>query len=203
MASWPHAGLAPFPAQIPSAPAASSAAASYLATKAASKRPTGTYRPPGARGQGTPDIYKRIDEGGSGASTPDLARSGSQQNGTYQAPGSGNRKRAIPGAPGSAPRNNNGGNAANQKDGKKKGGKQNGKNAAASAPAVVTVTEDVAALSVSGAAEVGGNSSAANQEKKVRNLNKKLKAIEELKMRQAGGEKLEAMQLAKIAARRR
>ncbi|CBQ69187.1 conserved hypothetical protein [Sporisorium reilianum SRZ2] len=195
-----NAGLAAFPAQIPTAPAPSPAAVLYLATKAASKRPTGTYRPPGARGQNTPDIYKRIDEGGSGASTPDLARSGSQQNGTYQAPGSGNRKRAIPGAPGSAPRNSNTTN--NQKDGKKKGGKQqqqqNGKNGAA-APAVIVV-EEPAVPAVSGAAEVGGSAGAANLEKKVRNLNKKLKAIEELKLRQAGGEKLEAMQLAKIAA---
>ena len=144
---------------------------------------------------GTPDIYKRVDEGGSGASTPDP-----QQNGTYQAPGSGNRKRAIPGAPGAARSNNN--KEGNNKDGKKKGGKQNGKNnnGAPAAPAVAVVEEQVAAMAVSGAAEVGGSASAANQEKRLRNLNKKLKAIEELKMRQAGGEKLEAMQLAKISA---
>lgn len=188
-----NAGLVPFPAQIPSAPTPSPAAAAYLATKSATKRPTGTYRPPGARGMGTPDIYKRVDEGGSGASTPDP-----QQNGTYQAPGSGNRKRAIPGAPGAARSNNKEGN---NKDGKKKGGKQNGKNnGAPAAPAFQVVEEQVAAMAVSGAAEVGGSASAANQEKRLRNLNKKLKAIEELKMRQAGGEKLEAMQLAKISA---
>jgi translation initiation factor 2A len=35
-------------------------------------------------------------------------------------------------------------------------------------------------------------------EKKIRSLHKKLRAIEELKMRQAGGEKLEATQLSKI-----
>lgn len=193
-----NAGLVAFPAQIPAAPAPSPAAASYLATKAATKRPTGTYRPPGARGQNTPDIYKRIDEGGSGASTPDLSRSGSQHNGSYQAPGSGNRKRAVPGAAGSARNTNAGGNAANNKDGKKKGAKQqNGKNAGVSA---ASVEEPAASPAVAGAAEVGGNASAANLEKRVRNLNKKLKAIEELKLRQAGGEKLEAMQLAKIAA---
>ncbi|SNX83959.1 related to eukaryotic translation initiation factor [Melanopsichium pennsylvanicum] len=196
-----NGALEAFPANIPTAPAPSAAAASYLATKAATKRPTGTYRPPGARGMGTPDIYKRVDEGGSGASTPDLARSGSQHNGTYQAPGSGNRKRAIPGAPGAARNNNAGANGGNNKNEKKKGGKQqqqqqNGKNAPAAAAAV----EEPSVPAASGAAEVGGNASAANLEKKVRNLNKKLKAIEELKMRQAGGEKLEAMQLAKIAA---
>ncbi|KAJ1022343.1 hypothetical protein NDA13_005253 [Ustilago tritici] len=191
-----NAGVTAFPDQIPATPKPSDAAASYLATKAAIKRPTGTYRPPGARGQNTPDMYKRIDEGGSGVTTP---TGGASANGTYQAPGSGNRKRTVPGAPGAAPKNN-GANNTNAKEGKKKGGKQqqNGKPAAA-APAAVA--EAAAAVSASsGAAEVGGDSGAANLEKKVRNLNKKLKAIEELKMRQAGGEKLEAMQLAKIAA---
>ncbi|GAC74389.1 predicted translation initiation factor related to eIF-3a [Moesziomyces antarcticus T-34] len=180
-----NAGLKPFPAQFPAAPSPSPAAAAYLATKAATKRPTGAYRPPGARGQNTPDIFKRIDEGGSGASTP--------ENGTYQAPGTGNRKRAIPGAAG-APRNAN----AKDKDKKKGTKQQQAKNgAAAAAAAAVEVVPEPA---VSGAAEVGGNTGAANLEKRVRNLNKKLKAIEELKLRQAGGEKLEAMQLAKIAA---
>jgi translation initiation factor 2A len=42
----------------------------------------------------------------------------------------------------------------------------------------------------------GGGTSA--HEKKIRSLLKKLRAIEELKMRQAGGERLETTQLQKI-----
>ncbi|PWZ00048.1 translation initiation factor eIF-2A [Testicularia cyperi] len=207
-------GLNDFPTEIPKAPAPSPAAAQHLATKAATKRPTGTYRPPGARGQGTPDIYKRIDEGGSGASTPDLSRSGSQQNGTYQAPGTGNRKRTVPGAPGSSARSASasasasGGGAGggnDSKNGKKKGGKNasnnNNKNATPTQSQSQNQPEQETPIQlVAGAAEVNSNSAAANAEKRIRNLNKKLKAIEELKLRQAHGDKLEAMQLAKIQA---
>ena len=52
---------------------------------------------------------------------------------------------------------------------------------------------------MSGAAEVGGNNQAGALDKKLRNLTKKLKAIEELKARRNAGEKLEQTQVLKIA----
>ncbi|KAN0062763.1 hypothetical protein ACQY0O_004958 [Thecaphora frezii] len=195
-----NAGLTTFPQTLPKAPAPSPAAAAFLATKAATKKLTGAYRPPGARGQNTPDIFKRVDEGGSGASTPSLSRSGSQQNtnGTYQAPGSANRgKRAVPGAgapPGSAPGASS--RQASSSNNKKKGG-NGGKQPAANGGGAAAPVEAAAPL-VAGPQDVGGTPQASGIEKKIRNLTKKLKAIEELKMRQAKGEKLEMTQIHKI-----
>ena len=80
-------------------------AAAYLSTKKAPAKPVGAYRPPGARGQGTPLAFKREDEGGSGGSVPGQASTG-------PANGFGNpRRRVVPGAepteeylpPGAAP----------------------------------------------------------------------------------------------------
>ncbi|SPO42165.1 related to eukaryotic translation initiation factor [Pseudozyma flocculosa] len=203
-----NAGLSAFPKDIPRAPAPSPAAAAFLATKAATKKPTGAYRPPGARGQNTPDIFKRVDEGGSGASTPSLSRSGSQQNtnGTYQAPGSGNRgKRSVPGAgapPGSAQASSSNRQASSSSKKKGKGQQQaNGSHpdaTAAAGAAAATAPETPAAPLVAGPQDVGGTPQASGVEKKIRNLTKKLKAIEELKMRQAKGEKLEMTQVNKI-----
>ncbi|EPQ26670.1 uncharacterized protein PFL1_05650 [Pseudozyma flocculosa PF-1] len=156
----------------------------------------------------TPDIFKRVDEGGSGASTPSLSRSGSQQNtnGTYQAPGSGNRgKRSVPGAgapPGSAQASSSNRQASSSSKKKGKGQQQaNGSHpdaTAAAGAAAATAPETPAAPLVAGPQDVGGTPQASGVEKKIRNLTKKLKAIEELKMRQAKGEKLEMTQVNKI-----
>ena len=184
-----NAGLSTFPKEIPKAPAPSPTAAAYLATKAATKRPTGTYRPPGARGQGTPDIFKRVDEGGSGLDSSPAKVPGAS-NGTYQAPGR-NTKRSVPGAPGAAPQQQQQQRQAssNKKKGGNKGPATNGATVEPPTPAV-TLT--------AGPQEVGGQPQAGGVEKKIRNLNKKLKAIEELKLRQASGEKLEMTQIQKI-----
>ncbi|PWN51564.1 translation initiation factor eIF-2A [Violaceomyces palustris] len=218
-----NAGLSTFPSVIPKAPSPSPAAAAYLATKAANKKPAGAYRPPGARGQNTPDIFKRVDEGGSADSTPNLSRQGSHQkipgsgggggsgggsggsNGAYVAPGSGNRgKRSVPGAPTSGSGNrgsSNQGQGGGGGNNKKKGGRQsNTANHSNNGSPSVAQQEEAASSPalVAGPADVGGTPTAGGIEKKVRNLNKKLKAIEELKMRQAKGEKLEMTQLLKI-----
>ena len=194
----------PFPKLIPAAPQPSATAAAHIAEKAAKPKLTGTYRPPGARGTATPDIFKRFDlEAGSGASTPSSpSRSnpvpgapnggGKPEAGAYAPPGSASRgggRRNVPGAP---PRSSNSSPVANQ--GKKKNKVVN--DGAGSAPSESAATP---AANVSGAAEVSG--SIGNPlEKKMRNLTKKLKAIQELKDRQAKGEKLEKTQLQKIEA---
>ena len=68
-------------------------------SKPATPKPSGAYRPPGARGLATPSIFKREDEGGAprmptnGTSTPPgrYSRSpgppGAQQNGKRHVPG--------------------------------------------------------------------------------------------------------------------
>jgi len=70
-AQWrplPPQDVPPFPQAIPPVP---QPAESALATPAkAVVKATGAYRPPGARGQAAPSVYKREDEGGSGSSTP-------------------------------------------------------------------------------------------------------------------------------------
>ncbi len=193
----------PFPAQIPPAPAPSPAAAAHLAAQAAkATRPAGAYRPPGARGTAIPDAFKRLDiEGGSGSSSPtggSLSRQGSSNGagagGSYVPPGAGNRgRRAVPGAaavPG-APPTKPGAAPGGGKKNKKENGNGNGSAAAPVAAA--------AAPAMSGAAEVSGSLNNP-LEKKTRNLQKKLKAIQELKDKQAKGEKLEQTQLQKIAA---
>ena len=189
----------PFPKVIPPAPTPSPAAAAYLAEKAAKPKLTGAYRPPGARGTATPDIFKRLDvEGGSGASSPlSLSRQnsvpGTPQNGhtengggAYVPPGGGNRgRKTVPGAavPCAPPKGAQ--NAASGKKAKKP------------TPAAAVQSPAVAAANVSGAAEASGSFDNP-LEKKMRNLNKKLKAIQELKDKQAKGEKLEQTQLQKI-----
>jgi translation initiation factor 2A len=181
----------PFPKAIPAAPEPSEAAQAILAAKQAkaAAKPAGAYRPPGARnGASVSSEFQRLyQESASGSSSPTRTASPGP-NGQYVPPGAGPRgKRTVPGAappPGSAP-------AA--KPGKKGGAK--------AAPASKEEPEAAAAPAVSGPADVGGNAAAAGAiDKKLRNLNKKLKAIQELKEKRAKGEKLEMTQVAKIEA---
>lgn len=175
-----------FPLEIPAAPAPNASVAQLTpASKVSSdepSKPVGAYRPPGARGTATPSIYKREDEGGA-ASQPSSNGSGAVYIPGARTP----RSRNVPGAPpGSGKPNGN----ANGNEGKGKKGKKPNANAAAtpvSAPAtpVVEVANPV------------DNDADATQ-KKIRNLNKKLKAIVDLKDRRNKGETLEATQLKKI-----
>lgn len=61
--------IPPFPANVPLAPTPS-ISAEALPAKPAAAKPAGAYRPPGAQGRAAPSIFKREDEGGSGAQTP-------------------------------------------------------------------------------------------------------------------------------------
>lgn len=159
-----------FPSVIPDAPEPSPAAQSAQASKPAKAASSGkVYRPPGARATGA-------DSGPTSLSSL-MAASGLEDKAGYVPPSArgGAGRKTVPGAPpGAAPT-------------PKKGKKGKKEDAAAPAPAAVA-----------GAADASGSFNN-SLEKRVRNLNKKLKAILELKERQATGEQLEANQLAKIA----
>jgi translation initiation factor 2A len=132
----------------------------------AAAKPTGAYRPPGARGLATPSIYKREDEGGAayvsnGTSTPPRVGPNGQP---YRPNGNGpGARRHVPGAPPPGP-------SQSPKPGqsKKKGKKD--KSTGAETPVEeappAPEPEPVPALEPDPAA------------KKIRNLNKKLKAID-------------------------
>lgn len=190
-ASWRpglNTSLVAFPSTLPEAPAPSPTAAEYLAThKSVSSKPTGAYRPPGARGLATPDIYKREDRDASSA-PPSPSPGGARNRSVPGAPNGksvpGAPRRTVPGAGGATSSPNNKKTAPpgappasnSNSTGKKSSKKSNGQVVEA-AP----VVEETPVLPVSGAAEVGGNAASIANEKKVRNLNKKLKAIAELK----------------------
>lgn len=147
----------PFPKDIPPAPQASAAAAEIVAKKTTTARPTGAYRPPGARSSGasTSDYLRRGEDLGP-------APAPAQQK--YTAP-AGRGKKKVPGAP----------------------------------PGAAPPAPKAAPKSAMGAADVGANNSeAGSTEKRLRNLSKKLKAIEQLKDRRDKGEVLEQTQLQKI-----
>jgi len=190
-----------FPSTLPAAPAPSPSAAEYLTThKSISAKPTGAYRPPGARGLATPDIYKREDKDASSA--PSSPSSGGARNrlvpgaptNGHSVPGAAGRggRKTVPGAGGaSAPKPTKNTplgappgltNAGTGRKGNKKGnGSAVVEAPAAAAPAPVEVAP------ISGAADVGGDAASIANEKKVRNLNKKLKAIAELKEKVSRG----------------
>ena len=218
------------PAPHPSAPA-------YLSTRKVPAKPAGAYRPPGARGQGTPLAFKREDEGGTGL-TPSNGDSGS---GTGNGPSHRARRRDVPGAeateylpPGAAP----GGGVVlpgsdqeklsksatknkKKREAKKKEGDDAAAAAAAAAPGAPTGTPTAPKASrkaqpngkpngkpaaepaaapepAPAAAAAAEDANPTGQDKKIRGLLKKMRAIDELKMRLAGGEKLEDTQMKKI-----
>lgn len=218
----------PFPAELPASPAPSAAAKEWL-DKAAAKpqRPAGAYRPPGARGAAASTAYSR-DEDSLGSSSPSRPGSGTNGHGAY-VPGANRGKRQVPGAPRPKDNNGNGsanaaapgaGTPTGPKGNKKNNANKGKSNAATPTPtapaspapgANASLSSEAAATAgagdssssqppaTSGAAEVGGNSQAVALDKKLRNLTKKLKAIEDLKARRDAGEKLEQTQMLKIA----
>ncbi|KIL68462.1 hypothetical protein M378DRAFT_8534 [Amanita muscaria Koide BX008] len=212
---------------LPPAPTPSESVASYEASqkKPASVKPAGAYRPPGARGLATPSIYKREDEGGvpyknahgSGTTTPTR---GTNQRGVppgatgYGQSANGNNgsngRRHVPG--GAPPPGGAASDPADKKNKKRKGGKKEsgtgaengdaGESASADAQVSKKAANGDAAVIVE--APASPIQAAASQDgldataKKIRNINKKLKAIEELKEKAKRGERLEATQVRKI-----
>lgn len=200
-----------FPEAIPTAPSPSTSAKEWLDKVAARPaKPTGAYRPPGARGAAASELYRlRGEDDGLGGSSAGGGRSipGAPTNGSGAYTTGANRgKKTVPGAPGAGQQRTASGEAGSK--GKKSGSQRDQRQAnkssgtatpvdgaAAAAPAAAPTTP-----AVSGAAEVGGNSQAGTMDKKLRNLTKKLKAIDELKARRDQGEKLEQTQMLKIAS---
>ncbi|KAH7890149.1 eukaryotic translation initiation factor eIF2A-domain-containing protein [Phlebopus sp. FC_14] len=224
----------PFGQGLPPAPQpAPSVLATALTAKPAGAKPAGAYRPPGARGQAAPAIFKREDEGGAprvptGSATP--PRGHHNGRGPHAPPGSGTPngvyqnggRRQVPGA---APRTTTGspgpdaaGGAAGQDKKRKKKEKKKEKGSGEGSGAATPNGGDVSArpsldVQVDGLnghnqgvpvnetsvpPTPGGTDQLDPVAKKVRNLNKKLKAIEELKEKAKRGERLEVTQLKKM-----
>jgi translation initiation factor 2A len=74
-------------------PAPHESATQYLGTKKTPSKPTGAYRPPGARGQITPLAFRREDEGGAAFVRDGISSFSSNING-FSKP----RPRVVPGA---------------------------------------------------------------------------------------------------------
>ncbi|RKP06566.1 eukaryotic translation initiation factor eIF2A-domain-containing protein [Thamnocephalis sphaerospora] len=153
-------------------------------TKAAAPKPTGAYRPPGARGTSTPNIFKRDDERpgrvnqytvpGAPAKTTDAQLSKSSLKNKKKRE---KKKTAEDNVPAAAPASSS----------KVNGSKTNGK-----APA------GVAASSIAVEAPAAPRKPMTETEKKIKAVNRKLKQIEELKERLDKGDKLELTQMQKI-----
>ena len=238
-----------FPIPAPPAPHPSVLSAPGGVIASGPVKKVGAYRPPGARGLATPDIYRREDEGGaarlptgspggSGANTPHRGYSRSPA-----PPGSGmngggygqhaNGRRYVPGAPPKSPPVHGGPQGVAQgqgqkggpdgegkrkkKDGKKKGGEKGDKAGKVDGGAVIAngdesvrpsldvprteVTAPNGTTAPASQDEITGEGATGELDssaKKIRNLNKKLKAIEELKEKAKRGERLEATQLKKM-----
>ncbi|KAL1851928.1 hypothetical protein Plec18170_006231 [Paecilomyces lecythidis] len=240
-------------------PTPHASALAYLSTRKAPTKPAGAYRPPGARGQGTPLAFKREDEGGAA-----YVRDGAPTFGGVSANGFGKpRRREVPGAepieflpPGAAPgggvplppgaedkplsksaaknkkkreakklkeeggapeqlappngqhasvspdRRSHSRSRSNAKSRDSKNSTVNGaptgpKNAKANGAATPTPTPAPAPPAEDASPTTPGGAGTP-QEKKIRGLLKKIRAIDDLKMRLAGGEKLEDTQMKKI-----
>lgn len=203
----------PFGNHVPTAPAPSAAVKAIVSTPDGTKSPTpkpaGAYRPPGARGTATPNIYKREDEGGSsfnlgnGAATPPT-RYGTPTNGYARPPnGNGPGGRYVPGAAPAEQRQQEGkkkkqaqGEKGEQREAKEN--KKERKPRPADTPIEIPAPAPEAAAPLSPTDGAAGGSDLDPVQKKIRNLNKKLKAIDELKEKRARGEKLENTQVRKI-----
>jgi translation initiation factor 2A len=184
-------------------------------------KPAGAYRPPGARGLATPAIFKREDEGGAprlptnGAATPPRGYSRSPappaggQNGNGHLNGNSREgnggRRYVPGAANAPSPAGDKGNRK-RKSGKEGGRKEGPVAADVDDVVVAAVGEDgcgqqlhVPVLDTGSVPPTPGLDGALDPvAKKVRNLNKKLKAIDELKEKARRGERLEVTQLKKM-----
>ncbi|BEJ10879.1 hypothetical protein CspHIS471_0103010 [Cutaneotrichosporon sp. HIS471] len=167
--------LPAFPPVVPKAPEANASVAQFRPKGEADSgsgpsKPVGAYRPPGARGSAASLAYVRDDDSApsSGTSTPMFR--GGKPAGRY-IPGT-----AIPGAPSSG---------ASGADKKKKP-----RNKKKAAPEPEELAADLAKVDLKHDEDTA--------QKKIRNLTKKLKAIDDLKARVTKGEQLEKTQMQKV-----
>ncbi|KAG2733455.1 hypothetical protein G9P44_002980 [Scheffersomyces stipitis] len=225
---WKPQTIAEFPPlkQLEPAPPAHDSAREYIAKKAAASataasKPAGAYRPPHARGSSAPStatsLYQKELQN-------NLKLQQQQRNGINPSSG---RARVVPGANPVEVKESKTAQKNRKKREAKKNSKEDSpsiegspapsaaplgpppglgqlSSAPASAPASTPaapatpspVAPAVAATSSQGGVVVGGVASL--EEKKIRSLLKKLRAIETLKMKQASGEPLEDTQVSKI-----
>jgi len=195
------------------APASTVALAPTTTQSAKPAAPAGAYRPPGARGTLTPNVYKREDEGGaaySGSNGAVLFPHSQSANGAGTG-GFGQRgaKKGIPGAPpGAGQAEDPLANRRKKKGGKKGGAQQQqqdgangdsssapGSGAATPAPAPEPAAAPVPALAPPIPVV---EPTLSPEDKKRRAIVKKLTAIEQLKVKKAQGEKLELTQHKKL-----
>jgi translation initiation factor 2A len=140
-------------------------------------KPAGAYRPPHARGTATPTVFKREDEGG-------LPQLNGLSNGV-------SAQRVVPGMAPPEPKE--------EKKPRRRTKKEKAQPAAESTPAPAESPSAPAPPAPEPAAPQEPAPTVSPEDlKKQRALLKKLRAIEELKLRQAGGEKLEKTQEQKI-----
>ncbi|KAI0933413.1 hypothetical protein AcV5_005560 [Taiwanofungus camphoratus] len=203
-ASWrptPVDAVPAFPQNIPTSPVPAPSVQAHAAlAKPTPTKPAGAYRPPGARGLEASAAYKRDEGTPSGSPTPNGRYSRSPAPGRMQT----NGKRHVPGAPTSPSPVRNG--DVDRRGRKRKGGKKDkeGGGEGSARPSIeiqVSAPADVPLSPVDDSVPPtpGGDATGLDpMAKKVRNLNKKLKAIEELKEKAKKGERLEATQLKKI-----
>ncbi|KAJ5766462.1 uncharacterized protein N7511_004078 [Penicillium nucicola] len=208
-------------------PAPHPSATAYMGTRKAPVKPAGAYRPPGARGQLTPLAFKREDEGGAAFvrdGVPGASMNGFGKPRRREIPGAEPAEEYLPpgAAPGGGvalPAENLSKSAAKNKKKREaaKKAKEEGTDNAPPANAPTGPSPDRnrnrggknGAVNGNGAAKSTPPPAAAPappapvedpsaQDKKIRGLLKKIRAIDELKMRLAGGEKLEDTQMKKI-----
>ncbi|KIY71317.1 translation initiation factor eIF-2A [Cylindrobasidium torrendii FP15055 ss-10] len=219
-ASWRPTPVEHTPAfgqNVPLSPAPGASVLGMQKPLVVASKPAGAYRPPGARGLAAPAMFKREDEGGmpngngggggggSGSVTPTQRYSRSP--GPRHVPGAASTSHSPSPGPGGAggddkknrKRNKGakseggggvgvGGNGNNNNNNNRKA--QNGNGRVTAPPSPPPAPPVVAAPEVDEAGDAAA--------KKVRNLNKKLKAIEELKEKAKRGERLEATQVKKM-----
>lgn len=203
--------IPPFPPAIPAAPAPSANAVAAMANgkSAAPSKPAGAYRPPGARGLATPSIFKREDEGGAahvqsnGVGSPSPSRYGNRSVPGAPSPGpngqqKGSRQRHVPGAPSPSQSPAPAGDKRGKNNKGKKGPREGGSAPTTQKGDIEVVPVEVVSPEPVPASPVVDESVLDAKAKKIRNLTKKLKAIEELKEKAKRGERLEITQVRKM-----
>ena len=183
-ASWrpiPIDAVPPFPSVIPPAPAPSASVQAAVAhVKPSPARPLGAYRPPAARGQGASLAYSREEDNDSSAGTP---RGSGTATPTRQgrSPPNGQNRRYVPGAPAAPPPNSDNGKPRKRKGPKEKsegGGRREGgagPESSAAVPPPLKVDTCELATNDGSVPPTPGIEPLDPVQKKVRNLNKKVR----------------------------
>ncbi|KAI3404950.2 hypothetical protein KGF56_002279 [Candida oxycetoniae] len=210
---WKPQDLSLFPALrvLEPAPEAHESTLEYTAKRdamanAAATKPAGAYRPPHARGSGnssaqSTSLHQRELENSIRGVTPSPPPGFTKNGGTTP------RHRVVPGAAPVVEKESKAAAKNRKKREAKKGKEQQSPSPAPNTPGNAGIGSNAAAAAT--AATAAGKSEetsgvvyggvASLEEKKIRSLLKKLRAIEQLKMKQASGESLEDTQVIKIS----